>query len=476
MTARVFLNLSTGRGFAGSALVLPMVALVLASEPRAAVTAQEPQMRVLVAEGSELILRADGDQPLQVHGLGKRHSHLQRLQVHLRGDRLALTGGGGEGHRSLRISSSDPRGIWLGQRRYRGDLVLLVRNGRIQAVNQLGIETYLPSVVGSEMPATWPLAALQAQAVAARTYALRQRGGRGDFDMKATVSSQVYKGIESETPRTREAAATTRSLVLVHNGRLINAVFHSSSGGSTEPSGEVWQNQLPYLVSVRDHDQHSPVHRWNQRFEAGDLRRRFQETGGVEELRVLSTSSTGRVRSARVQGPRGSLVLTGRQLRQRLGLKSTMVRFSMLQAASASASGSSEPGGPVSEPAQQLIGLWRDSASGTGGYTDSLSAGHSGVAVSSPPPPLSQRMRARRESAVGGGQASADLIVLEAQGQGYGHGVGMSQWGAHGLASKGADFRDILRHYYRGAIIRPYRPADDPSVAFSPSPEPALMG
>ena len=85
-------------------------------------------------------------------------------------------------------------------------------------------------------------------------------------------------------------------------------------------------------------------------------------------------------------------------------------------------------------------------------------------------------MRARRESAVGGGQASADLIVLEAQGQGYGHGVGMSQWGAHGLASKGADFRDILRHYYRGAIIRPYRPADDPSVAFSPSPEPALMG
>ena len=68
------------------------------------------------------------------------------------------------------------------------------------------------------------------------------------------------------------------------------------------------------------------------------------------------------------------------------------------------------------------------------------------------------------------------MIVLEAEGQGYGHGVGMSQWGAHGLASQGADFREILHHYYRGATIRPYRPADDPSVAFRAGSEPALMG
>ena len=456
--------------------MLPVVVFALVSEPRAAITAQEPQMRVLVAEGSELILRADGDQPLLVRGLGRSESRLQRLQVRLRGDRLALAGGRGEGHRSLRISTSDSRGIWLGQRRYRGDLSLLVRNGRIQAVNQLGIETYLPSVVGSEMPAKWPLAALQAQAVAARTYALRQRVGKGDFDVKATVSSQVYKGIESETPRTRQAVATTRSLVLVHNGRLINAVFHSSSGGATEPSGEVWQNQLPYLVSVRDHDQHSPVHRWNQRFKAGDLRRRFRETGGVEGLSVLSTSSTGRVRSARIQGPRGSLVLTGRQLRQRLGLKSTMVRFSLLQGEPVRVPQPAGYDDPVSAGPPQLIGLWRDSASGISGPAAPASAAHSGVAVSSPPPPSPAPMGASREPSVRPGQASADAIVLEAQGQGYGHGVGMSQWGAHGLASKGADFRDILRHYYRGATIRPYRSADDPSVAFGTPPEPALMG
>ncbi|QNI74371.1 stage II sporulation protein D [Synechococcus sp. NOUM97013] len=458
-------------------LPLSMALVVLAAEPRAAISAQEPQMRVLVAEGSQLLLRADADEPLRVRGLGRQERRLKRLKVQLRGGRLHLAGGGVA--TSLRISSSDPRGIWLGTRRYRGDLRLLVRDGRILAINQLGIETYLPSVVGSEMPSKWPLAALQAQAVAARTYALRQRGSKGDFDVRATVSSQVYKGIESETPSTLEAVATTRSLVLVHGGRLINAVFHSSSGGATEPSGEVWRTQLPYLVSVADHDDHSPVHRWNQRFDALELRRRFQETGGVDQLSVLATSSTGRVRSARIQGPRGSLVLTGRELRQRLGLKSTMVQFSMLQGAGASDGLERRAGPDRAEPAPQLIGLWRDSASGPSVSPSPLpsrSLAQPSLAGSPTPPPAPPPLPELLISAPARVIAPATAPVLEAQGRGFGHGVGMSQWGAHGLALKGADFREILRHYYRGAQIRPYRPSDDPSVAASPPPGPVWRG
>jgi len=452
-----------------------MALVVLAADPRAAISAQEPQMRVLVAEGSQLLLRADADEPLRVRGLGRQERRLKRLKVQLRGGRLHLAGGGVA--TSLRISSNDPRGIWLGTRRYRGDLRLLVRDGRILAINQLGIETYLPSVVGSEMPSKWPLAALQAQAVAARTYALRQRGSKGDFDVRATVSSQVYKGIESETPSTLKAVATTRSLVLVHGGRLINAVFHSSSGGATEPSGEVWRTQLPYLVSVADHDDHSPVHRWNQRFDALELRRRFQETGGVNQLSVLATSSTGRVRSARIQGPRGSLVLTGRELRQRLGLKSTMVRFSMLQGAGASDGVQRRKGPDRAEPAPQLIGLWRDSASGLSvSPSPSPSRAQPSLAGLPAPPPAPPPLPDLPASAPVRVIAPATAPVLEARGRGFGHGVGMSQWGAHGLALKGADFREILRHYYRGAQIRPYRPGDDPSVAASPPPGPVWMG
>ena len=430
-------------------------------------------MRVLLSQAPLVRLRADGEQPFLVRGLGRGDQRMRSMDVSLRAGRLWISGQTSNGsdlqlsaRSAIEVNSNDPRGVWLGSRRYRGRLQLLVRGGQVQVVNHLGIETYLASVVGSEMPHKWPLPALQAQAVAARTYALRQRGKSGDFDVKATVASQVYRGVESETPSTIEAVESTRSLVLVHAGRLINAVFHSSSGGATEPSGEVWRNQLPYLVSVADHDQHSPVHRWNKRFDDDELRGLFRETGGVKSLQVLKKSSTGRVRSARVKGPRGSLVLTGRELRKRLGLKSTMVQFELINGSGASSTASAQAT-PQAAPA--LIGLWQDSASGPD--TGSISSGR---LVSPPPPPLphlnaSALQQPRPAVRVG-------EMVLEARGQGFGHGVGMSQWGAHGLALQGADFRQILLHYYRGAEIRPYRSSDDPAVALRLRSESAWWG
>ena len=449
-------------------------------------------MRVLLSQASVVRLRADGDQPFLVRGLGRGDQGMRSMEVSLRAGRLRIRGQLSDGssrslaaRSAIEVQSEDPRGIWLGSRRYRGRLQFLVRSGQVQVVNHLGIETYLASVVGSEMPHRWPLPALQAQAVAARTYALRQRGKAGDFDVKATVSSQVYRGVESETPSTIEAVESTRSLVLVHAGRLINAVFHSSSGGATEPSGEVWRSQLPYLVSVADHDQHSPVHRWNKRFDDDQLRDLFRETGGVKRLQVLKTSSTGRVRTARVQGPLGSLVLTGRELRKRLGLKSTMVQFELINGstdsstASAIATAQRAPQA-TSQAAPPLIGLWQDSASGpdtTSGNTmssNSASSSSGRLASLLPPPPLpllnpSAFNQPRPDLKVG-------EIVLEARGQGFGHGVGMSQWGAHGLALQGADFREILLHYYRGAEIRPYRSSDDPAVALRLRSESAWWG
>ena len=465
---------------------MPIAVMAVGFDQRVVVAAQEPSMRVLLSQASVVRLRADGDQPFLVRGLGRGDQGMRSMEVSLRAGRLRISGQLSDGssrslaaRSAIEVQSEDPRGIWLGSRRYRGRLQFLVRRGQVQVVNHLGIETYLASVVGSEMPHRWPLPALQAQAVAARTYALRQRGKAGDFDVKATVSSQVYRGVESETPSTIEAVESTRSLVLVHAGRLINAVFHSSSGGATEPSGEVWRNQLPYLVSVADHDQHSPVHRWNKRFDDDALRDLFRETGGVKRLQVLKTSSTGRVRTARVQGPRGSLVLTGRELRKRLGLKSTMVQFELINGstdsstASAIATAQRAPQATSQAAAQAappLIGLWQDSASGP----DTTSSSSGRLASLLPPPPLpllnpSAFNQPRPDLKVG-------EIVLEARGQGFGHGVGMSQWGAHGLALQGADFREILLHYYRGAEIRPYRSSDDPAVALRLRSESAWRG
>ncbi len=165
-----------------AALAMPIAVMAVSFDQRAVQAAEEPSMRVLLSQASVVRLRADGDQPFLVRGLGRGDQRMGSMEVSLRAGRLKIRGQLSDGssrslsaRSAIEVQSEDPRGIWLGSRRYRGRLQLLVRAGQVQVVNHLGIETYLASVVGSEMPHRWPLPALQAQAVAARTYALRQR-------------------------------------------------------------------------------------------------------------------------------------------------------------------------------------------------------------------------------------------------------------------------------------------------------------
>jgi stage II sporulation protein D len=351
--------------------------------------------------------------------------------------------------------------VGLGRRRYRGLVRVLPEGDQLQAVNQLGLEHYLASVVGSEMPASWPAEALRAQAVAARTYALAQLKPEAPFDLRSTVASQVYRGTEAETDSTRSAVAATRSLVLSHGGSLIEAVFHSSSGGSTENSGELWTRQLPYLVSVPDRDKLSPWHQWSVRFEPEQLRRAFQETAGASRIEVLAASSTGRVRRARVIGPAGSLDLSGSDLRQRLGLRSTLVQFRFEPPLAPGPAGGITTATAEANAAASALSRGGNRAA-TGPSTAGLPAGGP-----LPPPPL--------PGAAGQGDRStaaaldptitaqlrqvplaAPLPALEVVGRGFGHGVGMSQWGAYGLALQGVSYVQILRHYYRGAQLVAY--------------------
>jgi len=319
-------------------------------------------------------------------------------------------------------AGSDQAGAFqLGQRRYRGRLQVLVSGGRLQAINHVPLESYLPSVVGSEMPASWPQEALRAQAVAARTYALRQRKPSAPFDVSATVTSQVYKGLDAETASTRAAVASTRGQVLMYGSNLANTVFHSSGGGRTENSGDLWTQQLPYLVSVPDFDQGSPVHSWEQRLEPAQLREAFAEIGGVTRIDVLSTTDSGRVRQARVLGPAGTKVVTGAELRSRLRLRSTQVRFAVVAPEVAMVPPSAPP-----LPAGDQIP--EDSATGAPGQ-----------ATTPAPVPL-----------------QVPQPSLLAIGRGFGHGVGMSQWGALGMAQKGDTYERILQHYYRGTALRSY--------------------
>ena len=401
----------------------PMATLMLAAAVPGALGMQsmEPQVRVLILEAESLPLAAQ-QQPLVLRIGGQRLALAAGEEVVLRlaeGELVLERGGGVERLQAAREIWLEPASrpaeagdFQLKQRGYRGRLQVLVGGSGLRAINHVGLESYLPSVVGSEMPASWPQAALRAQAVAARTYALRQRKPADPFDLSATVSSQVYIGVDAETPSTREAVLSTRGQVLMYGSSLANAVFHSSSGGATENSGDLWSQQLPYLVSVPDFDQASPVQAWQQRLEPEQLQQAFAEIGGAQRIDVLSTTSTGRVRQARVSGPSGTLVVSGAQLRSRLGLRSTMVRFELV---------------PSELAASELAAL--------------------------PPLPLLPE-----QYEVGGFQPQVQLPLpsLLAVGRGYGHGVGMSQWGALGLAQRGQSYDQILRHYYRGTELRPY--------------------
>jgi stage II sporulation protein D len=340
--------------------------------------------------------------------------------------------------------------VGLGRRAYRGSLLVRPEGMGLLALNLISLESYLPSVVGSEMPARWPAAALRAQAVAARTYALAQVRPAAPFDLKATVASQAYLGVEAETDSTRAAVAATRALVLRHGGALIDAVFHSSSGGSTENSGEIWNRQLPYLTSVPDRDDLSPWRQWTVRFDPDQLRRAFREIDGASRIEVLAASSTGRVRLARVTGPAGSLDLSGSELRQRLGLRSTLVRFHFEEPAPP------VPGGPGGITSATALAA----AEAAGGR------GAPGPPAPPPPlPPLGAAAGPRLGGDGAGGDRPGEVLVpllsppppsLEVVGRGFGHGVGMSQWGAYALALRGKDYGDILRYYYRGAELVTY--------------------
>jgi stage II sporulation protein D len=415
----------------GMAVAMPV--LVMGADRGGALPTRngEPELRVLLAEAGSLRIQALNQllviQPGAMELPPSRAATLEvengRLQL-----RLDTQSAAASTPAPLPLASSfwlapragaapDGGGVFqLGQRRYRGRLQVLVSGGRLQAINHVPLESYLPSVVGSEMPASWPQEALRAQAVAARTYALRQRKPSAAFDVSATVTSQVYKGLEAETASTRAAVASTRGQVLMYGSNLANTVFHSSSGGRTENSGDLWTQQLPYLVSVPDFDQGSPVHSWQQRLDPPVLREAFADIGGVTRIDVLSTTASGRVRQARVLGPSGTRVVTGPELRSRLRLRSTQVRFEVIAPE---------------------------------------------VAMVPPPvPPLPEGDQAPGEASGGAAPAPSPVPLpqpaLLAIGRGFGHGVGMSQWGALAMAQQGDSYERILQHYYRGTSLRPY--------------------
>jgi stage II sporulation protein D len=201
------------------------------------------------------------------------------------------------------------------------------RAAAFDVINLVDIEDYLLSVVPSEMPSGWPLEALKAQAIAARSYAVANIGkhGKDGYDLKATIDDQVYSGVSTESDNSNVAVAETSGLVLKHEGKTITAFFHSTSGGSTEFSENVWNKPLPYLRSVPDYDDASPHFSWTKRIAVDDLEKNVaSDIGRLLSLSVVSRTGSNRAQYILVQGSNGSKLVTGETLRKIYKLPSTL--------------------------------------------------------------------------------------------------------------------------------------------------------
>ena len=193
------------------------------------------------------------------------------------------------------------------ERSFRGDLELRHRPSGIEFVNILDVEDYLRGVVAKEMVSTWPLEALKAQAVAARTFALHRADKRADepYDVEAGVRSQVYGGFGAETPDTDHAVAETRGEVLLYEGRFALANFHANSGGATAGAGDVWGVEVPYLKGRSDpYSLEAPNSDWTCSLGRSDLARLIGAPGGAGPgsigLAVEARDPSGRAMSGLV--------------------------------------------------------------------------------------------------------------------------------------------------------------------------------
>ena len=424
-----------------------------------------PTIKVLILKNTKVRIRSDSSIPLIVEGQRFSKKKFKGLTLKMENNKKFMVFDKNkqkiynlQNKDHFEVKTSDVRGIWVGQKRYPGNIKIFIENNEIFVVNILGVEAYLTSVVGSEMPTKWPIEALKAQAIASRTYALKQKGNEL-FDIDSTKRNQVYNGLESRTYKTIRAVRSTRSLVLTYKNKLINSLFHSSSAGMTENSQDVWENEYPYLSSVKDFDKNNPKLRWQKRFSNEQLQKLFPRVGGIKQIEILNITNTGRVRNVKIQGNYGSDQISGVEMRKRLNLKSTLVRFKFIE--DNKTSYDSDNPKLLSTPILKDKPITHIVAAGDNLFDIAYRYNanfNEIVSLNNIKDPsiinINQILFIPRNPVNNVSNIEKILVV---SGYGSGHGVGMSQWGARYMATKGAKAEEILKHFYRGVKVKPFK-------------------
>ena len=221
-------------------------------------------IRVLLASGQKKLTISSKKAFTVEDGDGVEHTLPAGKTTFGPGLKVAVDGGPAEALTApLTFSPAGASPLTVG-RAYRGQILVDVPGKKLRAINALPLEQYLYGVVPAEMPSAWLPAALEAQAVAARSYALANRKAAAPFDVYADGRSQAYLGVSAETSAGRQAVDVTAGQVLLYGGDVADTLFSSSTGGWTQSAADAFGSPgRPYLVSVQDpYDKISPYHDW----------------------------------------------------------------------------------------------------------------------------------------------------------------------------------------------------------------------
>ncbi len=203
---------------------------------------------------------------------------------------------------------------------YAGNIEVWKGKSGLYLINELPIEDYVKSVVGSEVGSSWDMEALKAQAVIARTYALFQKASNNrnsSYDLTSSVLHQVYKG-NAVDARVAYAVVHTQGQILTYDGKPIEAFYHSTSAGSTEDPAEVFGKQYPYIRPVAVNCDVSPYCLWERRIPAEEIEKSL-DISGFKDIKIASYTVTKRVKAVDIIHARGVLTMKATDLRKMLG-------------------------------------------------------------------------------------------------------------------------------------------------------------
>ena len=302
--------------------------------------ASDPKVRVLLQQGSSFSFsgatRASGRRLSAATTYHAVRTGFGRVQLKSPAGRvlktfdtpMRVTGPSG-----VVLNGTSENGITGG--RYRGVMLFQDTAVGFQAVNSVGLEDYVSGVVSAESPASWPLEALKAQAVAARTYAITTGGGT-NFDQYADTRSQMYVGVGGEYESTEAAVDATRGEIVTYDGEPVVTYFFSTSGGRTEnvENSFIGSDPKPWLKSVEDpYDTESPKHRWGPlrySMSAAAAKLSGYVKGTFRGISVVQRGESPRIVYADVVGTGGRTRVTGPTLRARFGLDDTWATFNVI--------------------------------------------------------------------------------------------------------------------------------------------------